>query len=71
MTNTFGEWLANTPEGTLVKVAAGAALGALVDWLAASNVSPLVVAIAAAVTPVLVNYLNPSDLRYGRGSKKH
>ena len=71
MTNTFGKWLANTPEGTLVKVAAGAALGALVDWLATSNVSPLVVAITAAVTPVLVNYLNPSDSRYGRGSEKH
>ena len=71
MTNTFGKWLANTPEGTLVKVAAGAALGALVDWLATSSVSPLVVAITAAVVPVLVNYLYPSDSRYGRGSQEH
>ena len=71
MTNTFGKWLANTPEGTLLKVAAGAALGALVDWLATSTVSPLVVAITAAVVPVLVNYLNSSDSRYGRGSEKH
>jgi uncharacterized protein YacL len=62
------KWLATTPEGTLVKVAAGAALGALVDWLATSEVSPLVVAITAAVVPVIVNYLNPADSRYGNGA---
>jgi len=71
MTNTFGKWLANTPEGTLVKVALGAALGALLDWVVTAEVSPLIVGITAAIVPVLINYLNPMDGRYGTGADKH
>jgi hypothetical protein len=32
-----------------------------------SEVSPIVVAITAAMVPVIVNYLNPQDARYGTG----
>lgn len=60
------EWLANTWEGSIVKIAAGAALGAVLSWLTTSDVHPLIVGIGAAVIPVLINALNSDDLRYGR-----
>ena len=60
------EWLANTWEGSIIKIALGAALGALGSWLATADVHPLVVGIGAAVIPVLINALNSADQRYGR-----
>jgi len=62
----IGRWLADTWEGTVVKVALGAALGALGSWLMTADVHSLIVAIGAAVIPVLVNALNGQDPRYGR-----
>lgn len=59
-------WLADTWEGSIVKVALGAALGALGSWLATADVHPLIVALGAAVIPVLINALNGDDPRYGR-----
>ncbi len=64
-------WLATTWEGSLVKIAAGAALGAVASWLATADIHPLVVAIGAAVIPVVVNALNDRDPRYGLGSQPH
>jgi len=51
----------------MLKVAAGAGLGALLDWMLTSEVNPIVVVITAAMVPVIVNYLNPQDARYGTG----
>ena len=62
------QWLASTWEGSIVKVAGGAALGALLSYLLTSDVHPLIVALSAAVIPVLVNALNIDDTRYGRNS---
>ena len=59
------KWLANTWEGSIVKITAGAALGAIASWLMTSDVHPLIVAIGAAVIPVLINALNSADKRYG------
>jgi len=59
-------WLASTWEGSIVKIATGAALGALLSWLATADVHPLIVAISAAVIPVIINALNGEDTRYGR-----
>ena len=59
-------WLATTWEGSIVKIAGGAALGALLSWLATADVHPLIVAISAAVIPVIINALNGDDPRYGR-----
>lgn len=63
------EWLATTWEGSIVKIAGGAALGAILSWLTTADVHPLIVAIGAAVIPVLINALNPDDTRYGRGKQ--
>jgi len=59
-------WLASTWEGSIVKIAAGAGLGAVLSWLATADVHPLIVAISAAVIPVIINALNGQDPRYGR-----
>ena len=61
----FLNWLAKSPEATVLKVALGAALGALLSWLMSSDIHHLVVAIGAAVLPVCINYLTGRDLRYG------
>jgi len=59
-------WLASTWEGSILKIATGAALGALLSWLATADVHPLIVAVSAAVIPVIINALNGEDTRYGR-----
>jgi hypothetical protein len=59
------EWLAQTWEGSIVKIAAGAALGAVASWLMTADVHPLIVGIGAAVIPVIINALNSADSRYG------
>ena len=59
------KWLANTWEGSVFKIAAGAGLGALASYLMTSDVHPLIVAVSAAVIPVLINALNSADKRYG------
>ena len=59
------KWLANTWEGSIVKITAGAALGAIASWLMTADIHPLIVAIGAAVIPVLINSLNSADSRYG------
>ena len=64
------QWLANTWEGSVFKIAAGAGLGALASYLMTSDVHPLIVAISAAVIPVLINALNSADSRYGVDSGK-
>jgi hypothetical protein len=61
----IGTWLATTWEGSLVKVALGAALGALASYVATAQVHPLVMALTAAVVPILINALNRQDPRYG------
>ena len=64
------KWLANTWEGSIVKITAGAALGAIASWLMTADIHPLIVAIGAAVIPVLINALNSADSRYGVDSGK-
>ena len=59
-------WLATTWEGSILKIAAGAGLGAVLSWLATADVHPLIVAVSAAVIPVIINALNGEDPRYGR-----
>jgi len=59
-------WLATSWEGSILKIAAGAGLGAILSWLATADVHPLIVAVSAAVIPVIINALNGDDTRYGR-----
>ena len=61
----MAQWLAQTWEGSIFKIAAGAALGAIASWVVTADVHPLIVAISAAVIPVIINALNGDDPRYG------
>lgn len=63
----FATWLAQSPVATVLKIAAAAGIGALIDYGSTSSIDPLWVALAAAVGPVIINALNPEDPRYGRG----
>ena len=64
----MAQWLAQTWEGSIVKITAGAALGAIASWVMTADVHPLIVAISAAVIPVIINALNEDDPRYGAHS---
>ena len=65
----FEEWLATSPTASFLKIMVAAGLGAVASWVATAQIHPLVVAVAAAVIPVAVNWLNPQDHRYGKDSK--
>lgn len=67
----FEAWLATSPTASFLKIALAAALGALGSYVATAEVHPLVVALTAAVLPVVINFLNPLDSRYGKGSRDH
>ena len=64
----FELWLATSPTASFLKIAVAAALGALGSYVATAQVHPLAVAVCAAVIPVVVNFLNPADGRYGVNS---
>ena len=61
----FEDWLAVSPIAGTLKIALGAALGALLSWLLTADVHPLIMALAAAVLPIFINAVNPEDPRYG------
>jgi hypothetical protein len=63
----FNVWMAQSPVATVLKIAAAAGVGALIDYASTASVDPLWVVLAAAVGPVTINALNPEDPRYGRG----
>ena len=58
-------WLAASATGSFIKITLGATLGAALSWLTTSDIHPLIVAISAAVIPIIINSINPQDPRYG------
>ena len=63
----FEKWLATSPTASFLKIMTAAGLGAVGSWVVTAQVHPLVVAIAAAVIPIAINWLNPEDPRWGKG----
>lgn len=61
----FEDWLAASASGSFIKIIVGAALGAALSWLTTADIHPLIVAISAAVIPIIINTVNPQDPRYG------
>jgi hypothetical protein len=59
------EWLAASATGSFIKISIGAALGAALSWLTTSDIHPLIVAMSAAVIPIIINTVNPQDPHYG------
>lgn len=70
----MSSWLAFAPLGTAVKTFVAVLVAAAVaDWSGAGSISMAnwqtwVIAAAVSAVPVIVNWLNPADERYGRGA---
>jgi len=73
----MGKWLATTPLGSIVKVFVGTALGGFYlflkngssfDDITLDVVEGFIVGGLIVVLPMLINFANPADARYGRGS---
>lgn len=70
----FGAWLAGSPMGSAVKVFVSVILSmAVASWAQNGTLSleawqTWVIGAAGAALPVIVNWLNPADGRYGIGS---
>lgn len=67
--DTFLAWLATSPLATAAKVAVAAVLAYIISAPEAFGLSPVLGVAAAAAFPVLINWLNPEDGRYGKGSE--
>jgi hypothetical protein len=61
----FLNWLASSPLASFAKVFAAGVLGWVVLNLDNLNIHPAVAIGLASALPVIVNWLNPSDSRYG------
>lgn len=58
-------FLAESPIGGAIKAASGAVLIWVLDNVASFDLPAVVQVAIVAGLPVLINYLNPSDSRYG------
>jgi len=73
----MGNFLANTPLGTALKTFVAVLLsGVVASWATDGAISfdkwqTWVIAACVSALPVIVNYLNPADGRYGNGSDAH
>ena len=65
----FGIWLADSPLGSMFKVALGAVLVYCLDNVASFNLDPIVQVVIISVIPVAINYVNGMDMRYGKVSE--
>lgn len=63
----FLEWLAVSPLASAVKVAVAAMLAYFVGNPSSLDLPPWAMVAITAAVPVIVNWLNPADGRYGRG----
>jgi hypothetical protein len=64
----FLAWLAASPLATAAKVGVAASLGYILMEPDTLGLPPIVVVGIVAAIPVLINWLNPADDRYGNGS---
>ena len=61
----FLSWLATSPLASFAKIFAAGALGWFVVNVDSLSVHPAVAIGLASALPVVINWLNPSDSRYG------
>lgn len=65
----FLYWLASSPLASAVKVGVAASLAWVVGNPNALNLPPVALVGLTAALPVLINWLNPADGRYGKGEE--
>lgn len=68
MADKFMAWLATSPLATAFKVGLAASLGYILAEPDILGVPPIVAVGIVAAIPVVINWLNPVDTRYGSGS---
>jgi hypothetical protein len=61
----FLTWLASSPLASFAKIFSAGVLGWFVVNLDSMNIHPAVAIGLASALPIIVNWLNPSDQRYG------
>jgi hypothetical protein len=59
-------WLAASPLGSAFKVGLSASLVWVVENVGSLSLEPVVQIALTAALPVLINWLNPQDWRYGK-----
>ena len=64
-------WLASSPVATAVKVGVAASLAWVVGNPNALNLPVAASVGLTAALPVLINWLNPADGRYGKGDETY
>jgi len=62
----IGAWLATSPIASFVKIAASGMLVYLIDNVASLNIPGVIQVGLIAGLPILINWLNPDDPRYGK-----
>lgn len=68
MADKFMAWLATSPLASAFKVGLAASLGYILAEPDILGVPPIVAVGIVAAIPVIINWLNPEDGRYGSGS---
>ena len=68
---TWLTWLANSPIGTALKVGLAAALLWVIENVANTSLPGYAQVSLIAGLPVLINWLNPADSRYGVNSETY
>ena len=66
---SFLYWLACSPIASAIKVGLAASLGWIISNPDTLNVTPVVSIGLVSAIPVLINWLNPADGRYGKGEE--
>lgn len=64
----IGQWLATSPIGGFAKVAAAGMLVWIIDNVSTLNIPQIVQVGLVAGLPILINWMNPDDQRYGKSS---
>ena len=59
-------WLAASPLGSAFKVGLSASLVWVVDNVTSLDLEPVIQIALTAALPVVINWLNPQDWRYGK-----
>lgn len=62
----IGAWLATSPIGGFAKVATAGMLVWVIDNVASLNIPEIVQVGLIAGLPILINWMNPDDPRYGK-----
>ena len=68
---TWLTWLANSPIGTALKVGLAAAFLWVIENVANTSLPGYAQVSLIAGLPVLINWLNPADSRYGVNSETY